>query len=250
MKKILFTYLLLTVFIGFAQNNRDEFSKANELYKKGDYQKAIEQYEKLLQNNEESAEVYYNLANSYYKLNRIAPSIFYYEKALQINPDDEDITNNLELANQQIIDKPKKVPETTIIQLKKKINRFFSSDNWAILTIIWALLGLISFGIFIYSTNIKYKRLTFLSLFISLFLFVFSWYNANYAQKLSFDKYAIIFSDNIDAVTEPNLTAEKIITLHEGVKIQVLREIDNWYEIKLPNGKKAWVPNEAINLIN
>ena len=59
------------------------FEIANEMYKKGEYENAIQKYEFIEKSlKQESADLYFNLGNSYYKLNKVAPSIYYYEKAL------------------------------------------------------------------------------------------------------------------------------------------------------------------------
>lgn len=62
--------------LGYSQNE-ELFEKGNSAYQEGNYESAIQQYEKVLDNGETSAELYYNLANAHYKLNHIAPSIFF-----------------------------------------------------------------------------------------------------------------------------------------------------------------------------
>ncbi len=248
MKKIFFLYILLSGFWAVAQTAL--FNQANEAYKKGDYQTAISLYEKALQNGKASGEVYYNLGNAYYKLNQIAPSIYYYEKALQYLPGDEDVIYNLGLANQMKLDKIEKVPENLFVRIKKKINRLFAFNTWAWLTVAFGFLGLLAFGIFLFSANPNYKRISFVIMFISLFLWIFSWFNAEYGRHLAQQKYAIIFVPETDLLTEPNLTADKVISLHEGTKVQVLKTEGDWDLVKLPDGKKAWLPKADVKLLN
>src|SRR5690606_15485144 len=102
MKKLLFIIILWTIPV--SAQNESLFEKANSAYNGGAYETAISNYEQILENGETSAALYYNLANSYYKLNNLAPSIYYYEKALQLNPNDSDIKNNLEIAQNLVID--------------------------------------------------------------------------------------------------------------------------------------------------
>ena len=81
-------YFIIFWLIGsfcFAQIN-ESFDKANQLYNSGDYQKAISAYNLILDANQHSASLYYNIANCHYKLNEIALSIYYYEKALLQHP--------------------------------------------------------------------------------------------------------------------------------------------------------------------
>ena len=50
-----------------------ELRSAEKAYADGNYPAAAEQYEALIKNYGDAAEVYYNLGNAYYKLGRIAP---------------------------------------------------------------------------------------------------------------------------------------------------------------------------------
>lgn len=225
------------------------FEKGNEAYKKGNYQDAINYYEKALSGEKHSAQLYYNLGNAYYKTNKIAPSIYYYEKALKLEPGDEDIKNNLALANQMKLDKIEKVPDSFSYKFKKSIALIFNFNTWAIMTVIWSFIGLLAFSLFIFSKKTNVKRVGFAWMFISLFMLLFSWYFAGIAQKIENEKYGIIFVPETEILTEPNLSSEKVAQLHEGTKVKLIDEADNWFYIKLPDGKKAWIPKEDIKII-
>jgi tetratricopeptide (TPR) repeat protein len=249
MKKILYISIIFITISVWSQKPEELFSQGNEAYKKGDYQTAISLYEKVLQSGKQSEELFFNLANAYYKLNQIAPSIYYYEKALQLNPGDDDALYNLSLANQMKLDKINQVPENVLLRFKKTINRIFSFDTWAWLAVVSAFAGLIIFLIFLFTTNANTKRWAFSGMFISLFLVLFTWYNAHYGKQLSTQKYGIVFANQVDILTEPNLTADKVTTLHEGTKVQLLRTDGDWQLIKLPDGKKAWIPKTDVKAL-
>ncbi len=233
-----------------AQNAESLFKQANEAYKKGDYQAAITAYEKALQTDSIAPELYFNLGNAYYKLNRIAPSIYYYEKALKLNPDDEDARYNLQLANQMKLDKIDHVPQNILARFKTKMNRLFAYDTWAWLSVFSAFLGLLVFIIFLFTKNANTKRITFVVMWLSLFLMIFTWYNAALGQKQSEVKYAIIFTPKVDLMTEPNLTSDVVASLHEGAKVRLLKADGDWDLVKLADGKKAWIPQSDIKIIN
>ena len=93
MKNILFLLLLITSTIT-AQNVDTLFVSANELYRNGAFEEAIEKYKQIESQDAVSSELYLNLGNAYYKLNKVGPTIFYYEKALKLNPLNEDVKNN------------------------------------------------------------------------------------------------------------------------------------------------------------
>ena len=62
------------------------FNQATQNYKNEAYNKAIEQWNTILNNGEHSASLYYNMANAHYKLNQVGQSIDYYKKALPLTP--------------------------------------------------------------------------------------------------------------------------------------------------------------------
>jgi tetratricopeptide (TPR) repeat protein len=97
MKNILFLLLLIANSIA-AQNVDSLFISANELYRNGAFEKAIEKYKKIESQEIVSSELYLNLGNAYYKLNKVGPTIYYYEKALKLAPLNAAVKNNLVFA--------------------------------------------------------------------------------------------------------------------------------------------------------
>ncbi len=251
MKTLIFNIIFFFSFFGLmAQTPQDFFQQGNEFYKKGKYQEAVKLYEKALNKKEESSELYFNLANAYYKLNKIAPSIYFYEKAKKLNPEDEDIQYNLQLANRMKMDKIEVLPIGFSRRIGQSISQIFNYNTWAILAIIWSFIGLLTFLVFLFSKNSNYKRLGFAGMFLFLFLLLFSLYFTEISKKISQEKFAIVFVPKTELMTEPNLTSDKLVDLHEGTKVQVIKNDEDWSLIKLPDGKKAWVPKTDIKLIN
>lgn len=251
MKNIAYILTFFCVAISFAQHD-DAFNKGNSLYNDGKYQEAIITYETILANDVHSAELYFNLANSYYKLNRIAPSNYYYEKALLLAPKDSDIKNNLVFAQNMTIDAIEVLPEVGFSKLTKNVTNTFSFDTWAILSIVCVILFVILFlAYYVSYTTIK-KRLSFVSSFTMLCLAFITLFFA--FQKYSFDKKnnpAIVFEQESNVKTEPNLRSENAFKLHEGTKVQVLDNYnDTWTKIEIANGKTGWIASEDIRLLN
>ena len=89
---LIFLFLACISFPAIAQDA--VIKEADVAYTKEDYITAIELYEGILENNGESAAIYYNLGNSYYKAGKIAQAILNYERALLLSPADADIRFN------------------------------------------------------------------------------------------------------------------------------------------------------------
>ena len=248
MKKFLIFWLMCLV--GFSQTT-ESFKQANDLYNSGYYKEAINQYDSILESNQHSAELYFNLANCYYKLNEIGPSIFYYEKALQLAPDDTDILNNLGYAQKMTIDAIQEVPESEVSKLLNKTLNSLSVDGWATRSVGLVFLFVALFLGYYLSHSETKKRLFFISssvvlilLFISLSLLF---------KKDNFDKSthpAILFAKETEVKAEPNLRSETSFTLHEGTKVLVIEDYNNdWSKIKLLNGETGWMASSELKAL-
>lgn len=226
--------------LGYSQNE-ELFEKGNSAYQEGNYESAIQQYEKILENGETSAELYYNLANAHYKLNHIAPSIFYFEKALQLDPADKDIQNNIEFARNMAIDDIENVEDRGLSQSLQNLIATFSSGAWAGIAIFFSVLFVVLFLLYYYSRRPLVKRLFLgvaaLSMVFCIAAVVFGFQQRAFVED---NQYAIIFSEEADVRDEPNLRGDASFQLHEGTKAKILEDYQEWTRIELANGAQGW----------
>jgi len=249
MKKTLYILALLLSSVLIAQN-KQLFEQGNSLYNQGKYSEAINKYGAILDTKNHSAELYYNLANAHYKLNHIAASIYYYEKALLLNPDDADIQNNILFARNMTIDAIDAIPNAGFSEFIKNIANRFSFDTWAIGAIVLVFCFVILFVIYYFSYSTLIKRLTFISSLLILLVFVFSLIFAFHKFNIEkANKPAIVFAQETIVKSDPNLKSDEVFRLHEGTKVQVLEDYDNWQKIKLIDGKTGWVISEDIKRV-
>ena len=246
MKKLIFLLAVLFSFTVTAQNSQ-LFKAANDAYAAGNYEQAIEQYEEILANGETSAALHYNLGNSYYKLNRIAPSIYHYEKALQLEPGDEDVQNNLEFARNMAIDAVGEEEKTGFRGIFETSTAAFSTSGWGWVAIFCMLVFVVFFLVYYFSSRTLTKRLLFIGSMFFLVLAISSVIIA--ATKQNFEQernYAIIFSEEVDLKNEPSPRAGEAFILHEGAKVKITEEFQDWVEIELPNGSRGWLESSHL----
>lgn len=218
----------------------DLFAKANETYEKKQYSDAQVLYQQLADAGYSSKELFYNLANTYFKLKKFGYAVYYYEKAKQLDPHDEDIQFNLELTQLYLKDKIITPPEFILYAISKRILYFFPAETWAILSLAgwFILVGAALLKQFRSDPQKIFKVL--LAVVIFLFLFCTVNFTVNVYVRASI-KEAVILNSVSDVKSEPDNAGSILFILHEGTKVQIRSERNEWIEIRLKDGKIGWI---------
>ncbi len=251
MKKLIFLiFSVSTVLYANAQEVDSLLVKANNYYTKAQYQDAINTYNNILELGYESPEVYYNLGNAYYKEKVIAFAILNYEKAIQLAPNDEDIQYNLDLTNRLVVDKIEVLPVFFITGWIRNLKSIFTSDLWAIISLVSFIITLVFISIFLYSRRIGLKKLslgfTFFIVIISTISVIFSYQQK---QAILIGNTAIVTSPSVTVKSSPDISGTDLFVVHEGTKVWIEDKISDWNEIKLSDGSIGWLKAENIEVI-
>ncbi|MGY5846100.1 tetratricopeptide repeat protein [Salegentibacter sp. HM20] len=242
MKNLIVFFSMLFVAGSIFAQNEELFEQGNAAYAGGNYEQAVSAYEKILENGEESAALYFNLANAHYKQNHIAPSIYNYEKALQLAPDDADIKTNLEFAQRMALDEIQAREDTGF-----NLDTGISFNTWGWISIICSLLFALLFLLYYFSRKTIMKRSFFAGALLILIFgliavyFAFSQYNLQQNTQ-----YAIVYSEEAEIRNEPSLREDVSFILHEGAKTRVLEDYQNWVRIELANGAQGWIDGSHL----
>ncbi len=239
--KILVCLLWLSGF-AYANTTNALRDSAEVYYNQAQYDAAINCYEQILQSNMASADLYYNLGNAYYKQGDLALAIVNYERALKLNPSDEATLFNLKMAQSQTIDKIEALPEFLLTRWYKSFVNSFSSNTWAYLSISFFLLALVFLLAFFFARNIQLKKISFFTVLVSFVLSMMFVFTAWQSKKEQYDKvYAIVRTSPVNVKSSPDNKSTNLFILHTGTKLQVLDQVEDWYEIKIANGNVGWV---------
>ncbi len=253
--KHLHLHIILILFATFSLSAQDknlsvDYAKqANEMYKQGNYSDAIKLYENELSKGV-SAKLYYNLGNAYYKSNEIGRSILNYERALRIDPSYNDAEYNLNLAKQKVVDNLNTSPGFFIKRWAISMLEWFTSNQWAAVSIISFILSLTLLLVFYFSKERSKRKISFYGALILISLsgltFIFSGIRKDQMLK---HREAIIMNGAVSAKSSPDKSGNDIFQLHEGTKVKVKSTLSNWAEIELENGAVGWVEESAIERI-
>ena len=170
---VLIIFLIQTSNV-FGQDFSERFNKANEYYRSAEYDNAIEEYEKLINEGFLGSNLYYNLGNSYYRIGKIGYALLNYERALKYSPSDEDIKHNLAFANLSTIDRIQPLPEFFIFEVWESVLASFSLNGWTYLAFLVYILLLLLIGFYFFARSLFQQKLALISSFIVFILFLFS----------------------------------------------------------------------------
>ena len=245
---ILFLFIITPEVIG--QDLENQVDLGNKYFTEGEFEKAIQVYEKILGSGFEAADLYYNLGNAYFKSNKLNYAILNYERAILLSPNDEDIQHNLELARIFTVDKIDALPQFFLRQWHYAFVQLFSTDFWALLSIITFITFLMLFSLYLYINVFRVKKFSFwlsiVFLFISVSAFVFSYHHKEIVTN---HNAAIVFSPVVTVKSSPDETGTDLFVIHEGIKVSIVDSLGNWTEIKLSDGNKGWLFSSTIEKI-
>ncbi|MDZ7725817.1 MAG: tetratricopeptide repeat protein [candidate division KSB1 bacterium] len=248
--KTLLLILLFAVGVLYGQQQVEYlFEKGNDLYKDGSYEKAIEVYESIVANDYESAELYYNLGNAYYKLRDMGHAILYYERARELAPGDADISHNLKLAELRVVDKVQS-PPSFLQRTWQTVRDALALDYVAALTLFLRMVTSVVIILRLLMSRAgvqKWLRFVFSPVLI---LFVLSL--CFFVLRLNYDAshdQAVVMSDRVEIKSSPTPDAQTVFALHEGVKVTITDQADQYYRIQLKDGKIGWLIQNAVEKI-
>jgi tetratricopeptide (TPR) repeat protein len=242
MKNIAYILLFLTQLLA-AQS----FDKGNALFRKGDYKGAVNEYEGILSQKKESAEVYFNLGNAYYKLNQVAPAVYNYEKALQLNPGDKDIEVNLAFAQKMALDDIKSVPKTGFSKALYGVMGNYHYNTWGWIAVFFSIAVLLLFTGYYLAGRTLLKRTFFVGMFVAVFGIVLSVIAAVFVKsQQAAENPAIIFAEVVSVKGEPETGAQDAFVLHAGTKVNVTATLEGWKKIQLADDSVGWVEKSAL----
>jgi tetratricopeptide (TPR) repeat protein len=223
---------------------------ANEYYKNNRYQLAIEEYNKLMLDGFEGTSLYYNLGNAHYRIGKVGYAILYYEKALKLSPNDEDVKHNLALAKLNLEDKVDTLPPFFIFNLWEGLLASFSVTGWTIIVYIVFILFLIVSVAYFFSRNVTEQRISFFSgaglaiaLVFAIILLVVKM-NKEYNVK-----DGIIVETAVVVKSSPDYSSKDTFQIHEGLKVRIEDNVDDWIKIRLDDGKIGWIVEKSVGII-
>ncbi len=220
-------------------------------YSAGRWNDAAAAWEGIYDAGIRGSELYYNLASAYFKLGETGKAILFYERALKEDPSDKDVRYNLEFARGMTQDRIEDVPEFILKTWIKKATYLFSSDLWAVLSILFFAGALALLLLFLLGSSSGARRTGFFTGIAALLIAVFCFASASSQRADASRKDEAIVMRPVSSVkSSPSSdSAKDLFILHEGTKVKILDEVDLWMNIELSDGRQGWIATKDIEII-
>lgn len=243
--------LVLQVNSVLSQEERlEKFKKGVEYYSASNYKEALKEWSDIYNTGYHSATLDYNIGNAYFKLNNIPGAILFYERALLLKPADNSINYNLQIARSLAVDKFEEIPELFFVRWFDLVSLILSTNVWATISIIVFILFLVLLSVYIYSSKYRLKVMCFWFALLFLFVSASSMTFTMRSKSLVYDSHkAVIFAPSVNGKSSPDNSGTDLFVLHEGSKVTVEDMVGDWYEIRLSDGNKGWVPANSLTII-
>jgi len=227
------------------------FDEGNRRYQEGDYDGAVELYERILESGLESGELHYNLGNAWFRLGELGPAILHYERARRSMPRDDDLAANLELARSLTVDRVTPLPGFWLFRVARWwIDLLSRPALLGVVTLAWlVMMGALVVAVIGRGDSLLiWSRGAAAVAGIATLVFGLSLV----ARELDAGRpdEAIIMAGEAAVHSAPTDDDELLIfTVHEGTKVRVERRSDAWVEVVLEDGKVGWVRSDRLTLI-
>ena len=169
MKKI--TLISLIIFHLTTHSSDKIFETADSLFQKNEYELAINYYNKILENNLESSEVYYNLGICFFKIKEYRNSKKNFQKSLILNPKIKLSEHWITQINKKINEK--NMPQMFYVKWRNFIVNMFDTFTWILISFILILCLVITIT-FKYLFNKKVNTIVITLLLLNLIVFYFT----------------------------------------------------------------------------
>lgn len=249
MKKfILALFLLFLVSLpAWSQTPEAAFYEANRLYAEGEYEQAAGQYKQLLQSGIKSAPLFYNLGNALTKLGEYGQAALAYRRALKLTPRDAELRYNLRLVESRLKDQILPQAKNPLLSSYWRFVNRLTENEWLALFLASVLFLFIIAVLRLYWVPARkiWGRIFIGFSLISFIVFLFLIGKAVEAGKVE----AVVTAKEVQARYGPSETDVPAFTLHEGAPCEIISPGAEWVQIRLADGKVAWLPAGALETI-
>ncbi|MFO7671854.1 MAG: tetratricopeptide repeat protein [Bacteroidales bacterium] len=218
------------------------YMQAVKLYEAGEFESALETWQRVVDSGYESPELYYNMGNAAFRSNSIGYAALYYEKALKLDPSYGDAAHNLEFLSRYKSDGFEEVPEFFIRTWISSTVKALPERTWSIMALAGFLFTVFFLLLYIFARGLTLKKTGFFAGLGGLIFTAFTLFSAvaTYHEIIRPDS-GIILSPSVTVKSTPSETGTELFILHEGTRVKVNEEVTGWHNIRIIDGREGWI---------
>lgn len=230
----------------------EHFQRGNKAYVNDkDYERAIEEYNKVLAGGVRHPDLTFSLANAYYLAGRKGLAVLYYEKTLMLDPSYEKAASNLGIVRKELIDRVV-MPDSGAVG-EPAWHGFLRGISPGWLT--WTFLSLYLLGnavLVLRRLRIRelVRRLLFwLNVPVLSLTLVFGLLLAARIYVQERVQHGVVITGTASMLEGPERFAKELMEVHEGLKVRLLNEVGDYVRVRLANGVEGFIRDSQIGRI-
>ncbi len=252
MLRTFFVLLLLLLTAGLTAQSTP-LEAARQALTGEDYPAQITALDSLANTGRRSPELYQALGNAYYERGDFGRAILNYERGLRLQPTHKELKNNLQYVREEAgITRPE-LPDFFLLRAWRAIGAALGAGTffWLAMTLWWlAVAGAVIWFLRRKAMGEK-KRFALLpgavlSLILALLFFALGTSRNTF---LANDLEAVLIAKSVDLRVAPGPEATLEQALHAGLKLRILDEFDGYVKVSLEDGKQGWLPLGSVERI-
>lgn len=244
---VLATAALLSGAARAAEPPLADFLRGNQAYADGRYDEAIAAYQAVRAAGWESGALEYNLGNAYMKRGDIGRAVASYERAVRRLPRDPDVAANLAFARERAAIEPPSLPLWQRL-LAPFATRATSGELTAAFAVAWLTLwAALSVRLFLPSARLALGRLAAVAglpaavLAVSLVVRLTAIETADAGVIVAAGETAVRF--------EPSPSGTEHFVVGPGTDVILGEERAGWRLVSRADGRRGWVPADAVESV-
>lgn len=222
------------------------FFTANQAYRDGRFEQAVELYETLRARGIINGDIFYNLGNAYLKSGKIGKALVNYRRAELFMPRNEDLLANIQYVLQHTIDK---IEGRDSYYFPKSFCFWYSRLSIRELIIVFLI---VHSGMWSIALVLLFKKLDYLSSVLYILIGAVTIFGLSAAVK-AYD----IYNNPQGVVTATEMTVRSgtsnndtaLFALHEGTEFDWVEEGDGWVKLRLRDGKRGWAQKQTVEKV-
>ena len=221
------------------------FTDANALYESGKFSEAAQAYEQCRAAGMDGADVLYNLGNCYAQQRQLGRALAAYRAARIVAPRDADVQFNIQQVAALRGEVPPPIPRSWLSAVGGGLLDRCTLSEFAVLALL-ALLACTVLAVAVLLRLGPVRRLTAALGACALLLLATGWatdakHSRDYAHPPAF-----ICAKQATLRSGPGEHFDVTGSLTDGTEVEVSGESGQWYELSLPEGRRAWVTRDDL----